>query len=118
MRDRRQQPGIPMAFLAVGLLAFLGLVVVAVDIGRIAHTANEVQTSADSAATAAAAALLAGQNGATATAQASAVVGVNKVDGTAGGAEGVSGSLGYVDAPRDFPPSPVARPAPVTTPPP
>src|SRR5947208_13661913 len=43
---------------AVCLAAFLALTVVAVDIGRLAHTATEVQTVADVAANAGATALL------------------------------------------------------------
>ena len=43
---------------AVSLAAFLALTVVAVDIGRLAHTATEVQTVADAAANAGATALL------------------------------------------------------------
>src|SRR2546430_14991351 len=43
---------------AVSLAAFLALTVVAVDIGRLAHTATEVQAVADVAASAGATALL------------------------------------------------------------
>src|SRR5436305_4420812 len=69
---------------AVCLAAFLALSVVAVDIGRLAHTATEVQTAADVAANAGAMALLKNtlnQAGLDPIAEARFVAGQNRVDG-------------------------------------
>ena len=49
------QRGQAMMAVGIGLLAFLGLTALAVDVGHMAFTATEVQTVADAAATAAAA---------------------------------------------------------------
>lgn len=64
--------------MGIGTTALLALAVVAVDVGRLALTATEVQTLADTAATAAARALMDGGTPATV---ANTVAGANRVDG-------------------------------------
>jgi hypothetical protein len=69
-----------LAMMGISLSAFLALTVVAVDIGRLAFTATEVQTVADVAATAGATAAV---NGGNADAEARRIALENSVDGAA-----------------------------------
>ena len=78
-RPLNNERGQSMALMGVGLTAFLFLAVIAVDVGRLAFTATEVQTVADTTAMAGAIALM---NGADPTTAANTVAGGNKVDGT------------------------------------
>jgi hypothetical protein len=80
MRTRSNgQRGAVLAATALALAAFIALTVVAIDLGRLAYTATEVQTVADSAATAGAAAII---NGGSPVAEAQSVAAQNHVDGT------------------------------------
>src|SRR5262245_3903698 len=47
---RRRQRGVALALVAIFLAVILGITALGVDLGRLAHTANEVQTVADAAA--------------------------------------------------------------------
>jgi len=49
-RQRRGQRGVALALVAVFLVVLVGITAIGIDLGRLAHTANEVQTVADSAA--------------------------------------------------------------------
>lgn len=82
-RERRGERGVALALVVIGMAAFVPLAVVAVDIGRLALTANEVQTVADVAATAGAQALLKGGTATTARSNAQTVVAQNRVAGSA-----------------------------------
>jgi putative Tad-like protein involved in Flp pilus assembly len=82
-RERRSERGVALAFAVLGLLAFMPIAVVAVDIGRLAFTATEVQNEADIAAAAGAQTLLQGGSAATARSNAQTVVAQNKVAGAA-----------------------------------
>ena len=82
-RERRGERGVALAFAVLGLLAFMPIAVVAVDIGRLAFVANEVQNAADVAAAAGAQTLLQGGSAATARSNAQTVVAQNKVAGAA-----------------------------------
>ena len=91
--------GAVMVALAIALPAFLALLVVGIDLGRLGHAATEVQTVADSAATAGATALLLGRGAGAATADARQVADRNRVDGQ-GGRPAVTGvTLGRWDDP-------------------
>src|SRR5262245_41193144 len=81
-RGRRGERGVALATVAVSMGALLALAAVGVDSGRIALTANEVQTVADIAATAGAKALLDGGSASTAINHAQTVVQQNMVDGS------------------------------------
>jgi Flp pilus assembly protein TadG len=83
-RDR-QRGGAVLAFMAIALMVFMGLAVVAIDFGHLGFSTNEVQVVADTAATAGARALLENRN-AMAQVQnpvtvAQTVVGQNQLDG-------------------------------------
>ena len=54
---RRDQRGQALAFIGIGMMAFIALAVVGIDVARLAFTAAEVQSIADAAATAGAGAL-------------------------------------------------------------
>jgi len=56
-RPRSGERGMVLVTLALSMTALFALLAVAIDVGRLAHTANEVQTVADIAATAGAKAL-------------------------------------------------------------
>jgi len=59
MRTRRnERGGVVLGFMAIALLVFMGLAVVAIDFGHLGLSANEVQIVADTAATAGARSLL------------------------------------------------------------
>lgn len=77
-RSRKKQRGIALAVVGMMMFAFLALSVVAVDLGRLAHTATEAQNMADTAATAGAAALMEGRDSLDG---AGAVASVNVLDG-------------------------------------
>ena len=87
----RSERGQALAFTGIGLVAFVAVTVVAVDIGRLAHVANETQTVADAAATAGATAMLVGGS---ATTDAQTVAGRNNVNGSAFPAGGLTIDLG------------------------
>jgi Flp pilus assembly protein TadG len=78
----KNQRGQALAMLALMLAVMIGFAAVAVDGGRLAHTATEVQNAIDSAATAAATAL-SNSNGdkAVAVAEAQAVAAQNSIEG-------------------------------------
>jgi Flp pilus assembly protein TadG len=78
----KNQRGQALAMLALMLFVMIGFTAIAVDGGRLAHTATEVQTVLDSAATAAATAL-SNSNGdkAVAVAEAQAVAAQNSIEG-------------------------------------
>ncbi len=86
-RNRRGERGAAIfGFLAIALLAFMGLAVVAIDFGHLGFSANEVQVVADTAATAGARVLLDNRNAMTAVnpvGVAQTVVGRNQLDGGA-----------------------------------
>src|SRR5690349_20394915 len=48
--DRSKERGIALAVVAIALVAIFAMIVIAVDVGRFAHTASEVQAIADLAA--------------------------------------------------------------------
>src|SRR5262245_32982477 len=79
-RDRRER-GIALVMVGVCLATFLALTVVAVDVGRLAMTANEAQNVADAAATAGARALA---DDVSATDFAHTVAGMNVLNGDGG----------------------------------
>jgi hypothetical protein len=84
-KGHRQRGGAVLGFMAVALVAFMGLAVVAIDFGHLGFSTNEVQVVADAAATAGARALLENRN-AMAQVQnpvtvAQAVVNENQLDG-------------------------------------
>ena len=65
MRTRRnERGGVVLGFMAIALLVFMGLAVVAIDFGHLGLSANEVQIVADTAATAGARSLMRNANGA------------------------------------------------------
>ena len=82
-RERRGERGMALAFAVLGLLTFMPMAVVAVDVGRLALTANEVQNVADMAAAAGAQTLLLGGTAATARSNAQTVVAQNTMGGAA-----------------------------------
>jgi Flp pilus assembly protein TadG len=83
-RPRRRERGAILAAFAISMAAFFAFLPVAIDTGRLALTANEVQTVADAAATAGARALLeSGGDSATARSQAQSVGAQNFVNGAA-----------------------------------
>ncbi len=57
LSSRKNERGQALAFFGIGMLAFVALAVIGVDVGRLAFTAAEVQSIADAAATAGAGAL-------------------------------------------------------------
>jgi Flp pilus assembly protein TadG len=78
----RGERGFALAAFAVSMTAFFALAAVAIDVGRIAHTANEVQNVADAAATAGATNLMNGGTASTARSDAQTVVAQNAVAGS------------------------------------
>jgi hypothetical protein len=87
LSSRTRQRGQALAFFGIGMLAFVALAVIGVDVGRLAFTAAEVQSIADAAATAGAGALA--DHRPNPLGDATSVVGQNYVDartGTVGGA--------------------------------
>ena len=88
MKRRGQRGAAIFGFLAIALLAFMGLAVVAIDFGHLGFSTNEVQVVADTAALAGARALLENRN-AMAQVQdpvtiAQTVVSQNQLDGGSG----------------------------------
>jgi Flp pilus assembly protein TadG len=81
--ERRGERGVALAFVVIGMLAFIPAAVVGVDLGRLAFVANEVQNVADVAAAAGAQTLLNGGTATTARNNAQTVVAQNKVAGAA-----------------------------------
>jgi Flp pilus assembly protein TadG len=81
-RARNGERGFALAAFALSMTALFALAAVAIDLGRIAHTANEVQNVADIAATAGATNLINGGTAATARSDAQAVVAQNAVAGS------------------------------------
>lgn len=80
---KNERGGVVLGFMAIALLVFMGLAVVAIDFGHLGLSANEVQIVADTAATAGARSLLKNkQNGAgeNPVAVAQTVVAQNHVD--------------------------------------
>src|SRR4030095_9049589 len=73
-RTRRKERGAVLAAFAISMDAFLAFLPVAIDLGRLGLTANEVQTVADAAATAGARALAEGGSSTVARSQAQSVV--------------------------------------------
>ena len=57
LSSRKSERGQALAFFGIGMLAFVALAVIGVDVGRLAFTAAEVQSIADAAATAGAGSL-------------------------------------------------------------
>lgn len=100
MNDARRpgRRGAVMVALAIALPAFLALLVVGIDLGRLGHAATEVQTVADSAATAGATALLLGRGGGAA-ADARQIADRNRVDGRGGAPTVTTVTLGRWDDP-------------------
>jgi Flp pilus assembly protein TadG len=83
-RTRRRERGAILAAFAICMAAFFAFLPVAIDTGRLALTANEVQTVADAAAAAGARALLeSGGSSATARSQGQSVGTQNFVNGAA-----------------------------------
>jgi len=80
-RRRKKEQGSMLVAVAISMTALFATLPLAIDIGRLAFTANEVQTVADVAATAGATYLMSGQDPATARSQARAVVAQNRVAG-------------------------------------
>jgi putative Tad-like protein involved in Flp pilus assembly len=81
--ERRGERGLALAFVVIGMLAFIPAAVVGVDLGRLASIANEVQNVADAAAAAGAQTLLNGGTASAARSNAQTVVAQNKVAGAA-----------------------------------
>jgi Flp pilus assembly protein TadG len=81
-RAHNGEQGFALVAFALSMTAFFALAAVAIDIGRIAHTANEVQNVADAAATAGATNLMNGGTASGARADAQAVVAQNMVAGS------------------------------------
>jgi Flp pilus assembly protein TadG len=81
-KNDNEHGGVILAFLAIGLLVFMGLAVVAIDFSHLGLSTNEVQIVADTAATAGARSLMRNAQGATESpvAVAQAVVAENHVD--------------------------------------
>jgi Flp pilus assembly protein TadG len=80
-RARNGERGFALAAFALSMTAFFALAAVAIDLGRLAHTANEVQNVADAAATAGATNLMNGGTASTARSDAQTVVAQNAVAG-------------------------------------
>lgn len=80
---RKKERGVALTAVVITSAALFAAAAVGVDTGRLALTANEVQTVADIAATAGAQALLEGGNASTARNHAQTVVATNFVDGAA-----------------------------------
>src|SRR5437773_8166663 len=76
---RKTERGAVLITMALWLTAFMAFAAVAIDIGRVSFTANEVQAIADVAATAGATALFRG--GRDAQAEGATVANLNRVDG-------------------------------------
>jgi putative Tad-like protein involved in Flp pilus assembly len=91
---RRGERGQVLALAGLTLMVFFAFAVVAVDIGRLALTANEVQSVADIAATAGATAAWEGQD---AVAQARSVVSLNAVNGATASIEASDVIVGSYD---------------------
>lgn len=81
-RARHGERGFALAAFALSMTALFGLAAVAIDLGRLAHTANEVQNVADAAATAGATNLMNGGTVSTARSDAQSVVAQNAVAGS------------------------------------
>ena len=95
---RKQERGAVLTAFVLTSTALFALTAVGVDTGRLALTANEVQTVADTAATAGARALVEGGSAATARAQAQTVVGQNRVNGTAASIQAAQLEVGSYNA--------------------
>jgi hypothetical protein len=80
-REPTNQRGVALVGFAVSMAALFAIAAVAVDMGRIATTADEVQAVADAAATAGAMTLFKNGTAAQAKADAQTVVGQNRVNG-------------------------------------
>lgn len=87
MRRRRSNRGSVLVLMGVGLVAFTGIAVVAIDLGHLSAASGEVQTLADAAAAAAARALMENAAGADEDPEAIAdvVLAENAIDGASGG---------------------------------
>jgi Flp pilus assembly protein TadG len=83
VRRRKNERGFALVMVAISATTLLGFLALAIDLGRLAFTANEVQTVADVAATAGATYLMAGQDPTTARSQVRTVVAQNRVAGVA-----------------------------------
>jgi Flp pilus assembly protein TadG len=94
---KQRQRGAVMTAFVLTSTALFALAAVGIDAGRLALTANEVQTVADTAATAGARALLDGGSTATARGQAQTVVGQNRVNGTAASIQAAQLEVGSYD---------------------
>ena len=93
-RPLRRERGAILAWAGLMLMMLFAFGVVAVDVGRLAFTANEVQSVADIAATAGATAAWEGGN---AVAQAQSVVALNTVDGAPASIDASDVILGRYD---------------------
>ena len=82
-RDRKGERGVALLAFALAMTALFGVSAVAIDLGRIAMVANEVQNVADIAATAGAVNLLNGGTASTARSDAQTVAAQNMVAGAA-----------------------------------
>jgi len=82
-RRRRNERGFALVMVAISATTLFAFLAAAIDLGRLAFTANEVQAVADVAATAGATYLMAGQDTTTARSQVRAVVAQNRVAGAA-----------------------------------
>jgi Flp pilus assembly protein TadG len=94
---RKRERGAVLTAFVLTSTALFALAAVGVDTGRLALTANEVQTVADAAATAGAHALLDGGSTATARAQAQTVAAQNRVNGNAAAIEAGQLEVGSYD---------------------
>jgi Flp pilus assembly protein TadG len=96
-RTRNGERGFALAAFALSMTALCALAAVAIDLGRIAHTANEVQNVADIAATAGATNLMKGGTAATARGDAQAVVAQNAVAGSTASIQTADLQVGQYD---------------------
>lgn len=96
-RARSGERGFALAAFALSMTALFALAAVAIDLGRIAHTANEVQNVADAAATAGATNLMNGGTASGARADAQSVVGQNMVAGSTASIQTAELQVGQYD---------------------
>jgi len=102
-QTRTGERGAALVAFAISMAAFFALSVVAIDIGRLADTANEVQNVADIAATAGALNLFRGGTAGTARADAQTAAAQNSVAGSAAAIQSADVHVGqYIPATSAF----------------
>jgi hypothetical protein len=98
----RNEHGIGLVGMAMSMTLFCGITAVAIDLGRIALVANEAQTAADVAATAAAKAWVKNDPAHTYTADANALLALNKMNGVAVPSASTNLTLGVITTTGTF----------------